>query len=66
MPRNTREWAKRELDATKGNFEWIETQLLRVVDAYVEKHPEVAGPLLAIRDVLEQCQESVSTIEKAL
>lgn len=45
MPRSTREWAQRECDAAVNNIEWADKHLLKVIEVYLEDHPEIAAPL---------------------
>jgi len=61
MPRNTREWAKRKLDASVQNINWSGTHLDEVITVYKEAHPEISQPL-------ELCQqmyvEIIAVIER--
>lgn len=45
MPRSTREWAQRDLDASTVNIHWAQHKLLKVIEVYLEEHPEIAAPL---------------------
>lgn len=58
MPRSTREWALRKLDAACNNIDWADKHLLEVIEKYLELHPEIAVPLEAIT----QLTESVKTL----
>ncbi len=56
MPRNTREWALRELDAAVNNIDWSDKHILKVVNRYLDVHPEIAKPLhdmLSLSDILK-------------
>ena len=62
MPRNTREWALRELDAACNNIEWSEKHMLKVIDRYLDLHPEIAKPLhdmLALSDMFKKAIKGV-------
>jgi len=57
MPRTTREWALRKMSAADNNIEWCQIHLAKVIDRYLETHPEVSAPLLTcveLSDVLRQ------------
>lgn len=45
MPRSTREWAQRECDAAVNNIQWAQKHLLKMVEVYLDDHPEIAAPL---------------------
>ena len=62
MPRNTREWAKRELDAAVKNLEWGGTHVYAVVEKYDEKHKEVSSPLIDTLKVIEQIQDLIQKV----
>jgi len=59
MPRTTREWALRKLSAADNNVEWCQIHIAKVVDKYVELHPEIAAPLL-------NCIELSDILRKAI
>lgn len=61
MPNSTREWARREHDRAIENINWAHTHMLRVCDVYSETHPEIAGPLLTIVNILEEIQGMLRT-----
>lgn len=46
MPRSTREWALREINAADKNIEWCQTHLAGVIDRYLETQPVIAAELL--------------------
>ena len=62
MPRNTREWAKRELDAAVKNLEWGGTHVYAVVEKYDEKHKEVSSPLIDVLTVIEEIQTLIQQV----
>ena len=45
MPANTRIWARREINAASNNIHSSQTHLLKVINLYIDDHPEIAGPL---------------------
>ena len=45
MPRSTREYALRELEAACNNIGWADKHMLNVINRYIEDHPEIAKPL---------------------
>ena len=45
MPANTRIWARREITASVNNIYSAQAQILKVVNVYIDDHPEIAGPL---------------------
>lgn len=52
MPANTRIWARREITASSNNIQSAQTHLLKVINLYIDEHPEIAGPLeLAIENL---------------
>ncbi len=66
MPRNTREWALRELDAACNNTEWAEKHLLKVIDRYLELHPEIALPLNQALDVSAMFKGLVQRVRSSI
>ncbi len=54
MPSNTRTWSRREITATVGNIQAAQTHLLKVVNIYIDEHPEIAGPLELASESLEE------------
>lgn len=48
MPRSTREWAQRKLDAANKTLDWFDYHLLEVADKYCDAHREIAVPLVDI------------------
>lgn len=65
MPRNTREWAKRELDAAIKNLEWGGTHLFAVVDIYNKEHQEVSDPLIDVLTVIEEIQTLILKVRQS-
>lgn len=61
MPRNTREWSRRELDAAKNNLDWAGKHLYGVLEVYQATHPEISGP---ISEVLMAILELDKVIER--
>jgi len=59
MPRNTRQWAQRELDATVKNIDWAGTHLSAMEEIYRPQHPEIADSLIAIMDLLNMAQNTI-------
>ncbi len=59
MPRSTREWALRELTAAINNIDWADKHLLKVVDTYLDQHPEIAHPLSMITEVTESVKQLI-------
>ena len=58
MPRSTREWAQRKLDAANNSLNWFDKHILEVADKYCDEHIEIAGPLTDIAvasDMLKAC-----------
>lgn len=45
MPKSTREWAKRELEAADKNLAWVYFHLGKVIEKYDKEHPEITEPL---------------------
>ncbi len=45
MPANTRIWARREITASVNNISSAQQHLLKVINVYIDDHPEIAGPL---------------------
>lgn len=66
MPRNTREWALRELDAACNNISWVEKHLLKVVDKYIELHPEIAYPLNQLLEVSAMLEDSIKSVRSSI
>lgn len=66
MPRNTREWALRKLDAAANNLEWSQKHLLEIVDKYIEPHPEIAAPIHALSETLAALQEAIKQAKAML
>ena len=48
MPRSTREWAQRKLDAANSTLDWFDYHLLEVAEKYCDAHREIAAPLVDI------------------
>lgn len=59
MPRNTREWAHRELDNANNNLDWTATHLKRVFDVYNPTHPEIGKPIESIIDLLKVAHDAI-------
>jgi hypothetical protein len=62
VPRNTREWAKRELDAANNNLDWAMRHLLSVASVYVEPHPEIGKPAEQLAESLVIMQETINQL----
>ena len=62
MPRNTRQWARRELENAKKNIDWIGVHLSRVGDLYQELHPEISEPIHDLLVILAEIDRSVDVI----
>ena len=46
MPRNTRDWSKREIDRAINNLDWSGKHLNAMEETYREQHPEIANQLM--------------------
>ena len=65
MPRNTREWAKRELDRAVQNLEWAGTHCYGVVEKYEADHKEVSSPLIEVLTVVEEIQTLIQKVRQS-
>lgn len=63
MPRNTREWAKRELDAANNNLDWAMRHLLTVAGVYKDPHPEIGDPAEKLAETLLITQNTISQLK---
>jgi len=66
MPRSTREWALRELDAAVGNIDWADKHLLNGVNRYIDDHPELAKPLYDLPAVTEILKMSIKSVRSGI
>lgn len=66
MPRTTRELALRELAASVNNIEWAEKHILKVIDRYLDDHPEIAVPLWNLISVSKLLKESVAKVRGSI
>ena len=62
MPRNTREWALRELQYAVNNLDWTVTHLASVAKTYEELHPEISTPLLEVIVICKELQNMILKI----
>ena len=62
MPKSTRDTAQRELDRSVGNIEWANTHILRTAQVYLERHPEIADPLITASDLLDEVVKLVKAV----
>jgi len=65
MPRSTREWARRELEASVKNIDWSGSHLYAVIEKYESEHPQVSEPLVAILKVFEECQTMINLVRSS-
>jgi len=66
LPRSTREWALRELNASCNNVEWAEKHVLKVIDKYLDAHPEIAHPLVNILSLTEMFKKAVLEVRSTI
>lgn len=66
MPKSTRQWARRELDAAINNIEWSATHLKAVIDVYIEQHPGIAKPLYLAVEALEMNAKLINDTKEAI
>lgn len=64
MPRNTREWALRKLDAANNSIEWCTKHLGEVILKYEQPHPEISEPLNEIAMILFKAQELIEETKR--
>ena len=62
MPRSTREWAQRECDAAINNIEWADKHLLKIINVYLQDHPEIAHPLSQLIEMTEMVSNAIKEI----
>ncbi len=62
MPRNTREWSRRELDAAKNNLDWAGKHLYGVHEVYKADHPEISEPINEVLLVLLELDKGIERI----
>lgn len=62
MPRSTREWAQRECDAAINNIQWADKHLLKIIDVYIEAHPEIAHPLSQLLEMNQMVCNAITEI----
>lgn len=66
MPRNTRDWARRKLEQSITNIDWSGTHLAAVYDVYEPYHPDIAGAIKAVLQLLEETQSAIANIRKSI
>lgn len=66
MPRNTRQWAKQELDRAIGNLDWFKTHLDPIGATYLEHHPEISNMILNLIQMADQLKQYTSDLERSL
>ena len=66
MPNNTRGWARRKIDMSKGNLETGIIHLLEVLQIYMEPHPEIATPIDEVMTVMQTLQETLDHIKELI
>lgn len=66
MPRTTREWALRKMDAAEKNIVWSQTHLANVIERYLETHPEVAGPLLTCIELSDVVRKAIMKVRMSI
>jgi len=59
MPRNTRQWARRELENSRKGIDWAGTHVHRVAELYRALHPEIANPL-------DECLSALMAVDETL
>ncbi|MBA7702417.1 hypothetical protein ES703_111184 [subsurface metagenome] len=60
MPRSTREWAQRKLDAASNNIKWSQQHLREVCERYLDQHPEISTDLLLTIEISTQLQNAIT------
>ncbi len=65
MPRNTREWALRELQYGANSLDWTVTHLSSVAKTYDELHPEISNPLLEVVIICKELQNMILKIRSS-
>lgn len=66
MPRTTREWALRKMTAADNNIEWSQMHLAKVIERYLETHPEVAAPLLTCVDLADVLRKAIMKVRGSI
>lgn len=59
MPRSTREWALRKLQAGADSLDWTKLHLAEVGERYEQDHPEISGGILEIISIIEEVQKLI-------
>lgn len=62
MPKSTRDWAIRHLDASCGNIDWALDKLVSVSKVYMDAHPEIAQPLDEIAAGLMVMRDTIQVV----
>jgi ribosomal protein S6 len=63
MPRNTREWSRREIDYSVNNIKWAMYHLQQVAEVYHAAHPEIADPLNVLTEVLNNVSVNLDVVK---
>ncbi len=62
MPRNTREWSRRELEAACNNIDWAGKHLYGVYEVYKADHPEISGSINVVLCALLELDKVIERI----
>ena len=65
MPRNTREWSRRELEAARNNINWVGKHLHAVYEVYNVDHPEISEPIYQVQLVLLELDKVIDKIRSS-
>jgi len=66
MPRSTREWALRKMLAADNNVEWCQIHLAKVIERYLETHPEVSASLLTCIDLADVLRKAIMKVRGSI
>ena len=66
MPRNARQWARRELDRAAGLCDNIGVHLDRIESVYRPVRPHIADATIGIMTLLRECQSLMTEMRKLL
>jgi len=66
MPRNARQWARRELDRAAGLCDNIGVHLDRIESVYRPEHPNIADAAIGIMTLLRECQSLMTELRNLL